>query len=398
MLLTSMQTTNMQEPSSQPLDDEISLFDIFNFLIDNWKLYVAGSLLGLLIALGFVSAKGQYNAEVVLINQASGLNFMTWRVVQKNLLTLAQERGASSDQSTNLQKAMISDEWWKKAVVPTYSLTKAETKELVGVSKEVQDAESTRIQSFVVRVSGKTLSDAQRDVGFVVSFIRSGAMFSAASSLITNLESKVALSASRIELDVSTALREMSIMTERRDRLYALRKEFPNENVVSQVVDVNERVAKFLPIATQLVAVLTDINLLDETLLRLQQEKSQIQITSEFVTRASVVLKSGLDNQSLIDDLLTLEGEMRKNIPSNDLYKIIALDEIKNNFFIIKTSYMLGLQQFSPPAVVAPKYVKPAGIGLFAGAFFGLLCSVVLVFSRTAMNRRRDVTHQMAGR
>jgi hypothetical protein len=323
---------------------------------------------------------------------------MTWRVVQKNLLTLAQERGASSDQSTNLQKAMISDEWWKKAVVPTYSLTKAETKELVGVSKEVQDAESTRIQSFVIRVSGKTLSDAKQDIGFVVNFIRTGAMFSGASAVVTNLQRKVALSISRIELDVSKALREMSVMTERRDRLYALRKEFPNENVVSQVVDVNEDVAKFLPIATQLVAVLTDINLLDETLLRLQQEKSQIQIASEFVTRANVVLKSGLDNQSLIDDLLILEGEMRKNIPSNDLSKIIVLDEIKKNLVIIKTSYTSGLQQFSPPAVVAPKYVKPAGIGLFAGAFFGLFFSVFLVFSRTAMNRRRGVAHQMAGR
>jgi uncharacterized protein involved in exopolysaccharide biosynthesis len=89
---------------------------------------------------------------------------------------------------------------------------------------------------------------------------------------------------------------------------------------------------------------------------------------------------------------------MRKNIPSNDLSKIIVLDEIKNSLVIIQTSYTLGLQQFSPPAVVAPKYVKPAGIGLFAGAFFGLLCSVFLVFSRTAMNRRRDVVHQMAGR
>jgi hypothetical protein len=167
---------------------------------------------------------------------------------------------------------------------------------------------------------------------------------------------------------------------------------------VSQVVDVNEDVAKFLPIATQLVAVLTDINLLDEKLLRLQQEKSKLEIASEFVTRANIVLKSGLHNQSLITDLLNLEGEMRKNSPSNDLSKIIVLDEIKNNLVIIKTSYTSGLQQFSPPAVVAPKYVKPAGIGLFAGAFFGLFFSVFLVFSRTAMNRRRDVAHQMVGR
>jgi hypothetical protein len=393
-----MQTTNMQEPSSQPPDDEISLFDIFNFLINNWKFYVAGSLLGLLIALGFVSAEGQYDAELVLINQESGLNFITWRVVQKNLLALANEQAASADQPTGLQKAMTTGEWWKKAVVPIYSLTKAETKELVGVSKEVQDLESTRIQSFVVRVSGKSLSDAQQDVGFVVNFIRTGATFSAASAVVINLQSKVALSASRIQLDVSRALREMSIMTERRDRLYALRKEFPNENVVSQVVDVNESVAKFLPIATQLVAVLTDINLLNEKLLRLQQEKSQLEIASEFITRANILLKSGLHNQSLIADLLNLEGELRKNIPSNDLPKIIVLDEIKNSLIIIKTSYSSGLQQFSPPAVVAPKYVKPAVIGLLAGAFFGLLCSVFLVFSRTAMNRRRDVAHQTAGR
>ena len=311
--------------------DEISLLDIFNFLVDNWKLYVAGGLMGLLIAFGFVSLRGQYSAEAILVNQGAGLDFVTWRGLQKNLLSLAQEIAPEDKSSTDLQKGMTTGEWWKKSVLPTYSLTKAETKELIGISKDVQDSESTRILNFLIQVKGKSISGVEEDITYVINFLRNGAMFSAKSALVLDLERQVSRSAPRIDLDINSALQEIKIMNERRDRLYALRKEFPTENVVSQIVDVNESIAKFLPITTQLVAVLTDINSLDEKLLRLKQEKSKFEVLGEFVTRANIILKRGFQDQNLSANLINLEGEMRKNIPSNDLPKIIALDNIKNS-------------------------------------------------------------------
>ena len=371
--------------------NEISLIDIFNFLVDHWKLYVAGGLLGILIAFGFVSLKGQYSAEAILINQGAGLDFVTWRGLQKNLLSLAQEIAPEDKSSTDLQKAMTTSEWWKKSVVPTYSLTKAETKELIGISKEVQDSESTRILSFLIQVKGKSISSVEEDITYVINFLRNGAMFSAKSALVLDLERQVSRSAPRIDLDINTALQEIKIMNERRDRLYALRKEFPTENVVSQIVDVNEAIAKFLPITTQLVAVLTDINSLDERLLRLKQEKSKFEVLGEFVTRANIILKRGFKDQNLAADLINLEREMRKNIPSDDLPKIIALDNIKNSLVGINTAFTLGLQQFSLPSVQQPKYLKPMGIGLIAGAFVCLLFSIIFKFWRIAMTRRREV-------
>jgi hypothetical protein len=374
--------------------DEISLLDIFNFLVDNWKLYVAGGLMGLLIAFGFVSLRGQYSAEAILVNQGAGLDFVTWRGLQKNLLSLAQEIAPEDKSSTDLQKGMTTGEWWKKSVLPTYSLTKAETKELIGISKDVQDSESTRILNFLIQVKGKSISGVEEDITYVINFLRNGAMFSAKSALVLDLERQVSRSAPRIDLDINSALQEIKIMNERRDRLYALRKEFPTENVVSQIVDVNESIAKFLPITTQLVAVLTDINSLDEKLLRLKQEKSKFEVLGEFVTRANIILKRGFQDQNLSANLINLEGEMRKNIPSNDLPKIIALDNIKNSLVGINTAYTLGLQQFSLPSVQQPKYLKPMGIGLIAGAFVCLLFSIIFKFWRIAMSRRREVLIQ----
>lgn len=371
--------------------DEISLIDIFNFLIDHWKLYVAGGLLGILIAFGFVSLRGQYSAEAILINQGAGLNFVSWRGLQKNLLSLAQEIAPEGKDSTNLQKAMATSEWWKKAVIPTYSLTKAETKELGGINKEVQESESTRILNFLIQIKGEFISSVEEDVSYVINFLRIGAMFLAKSSMVLDLERQVNQSAPRIDLDINSALQEIKIMNDRRDRLYALRKEFPTENVVSQIVDVNEAIAKFLPITTQLVAVLTDINSLNERLLRLKQEKSKFEIIGEFVTRAKIILKRGFQDKNLAADLINLEGEMRKNISSDDLPKVIALDNIKNNLVGINTAYTLGLPQFSLTSVQQPKYLKPMGIGLIAGAFVALLFSIIFKFWRIAMIRRREV-------
>lgn len=387
-----MQPSVPQEVNSQPLEDEISLIDILNFLIDHWKIYVTGAILGLFISLGFVSLKGTYSGEMILLNQGSGLNFISWGALQKNLISLAQEISAGDKPSTSIQRSMAIPEWWKKAVKPTYALTKGETKELAGISKDVQDSESIRIQNFVIRVEGRSVSAVNQDIDYVAEFIRSGSTFFALRSMVLSLESKINQSAPKINLDMNNALQEIKILSDRRDYLYTLRKEFPNESPVAQVIDVNEGVAKFLPITTQLVAVLTDINALDERLLRLRQEKSQIEILGEFVKQSQSILKRGFQDQAVITDLMSLEASLRKNIPENELPKIIALDNVRRDLVSIKTSYTLGLQQVALPSVLAPKYLKPAAVGLLAGLFLGLVFSILMVLFRMVMSRRHETS------
>jgi hypothetical protein len=377
-----------QETTPPSLENDPSLIDLLIYLFSNWKIYFASGLIGILIAFGLVSLRGQYTAEAILINnQESGLNYVSWRALQKNLVSLAQELASDEKQVSKLQRMMANGEWWKTAVLPTFAITKAETKDFVSFSKEILDAESVRIMNFVIKVNANSQSEAEQDINYVLSFIKTGSIFFASNLMISNLESKITKSIPRVNLEINKIHQEMKIINDRRDYLYSLRKEFPNGSAAGQIVDVNDRVAKFLPITTQLVAVLTDINQLDERLLQLKQEKAHIEVANDFVEQAKIILKSGLQDQNLIANLLNLEEDFRKKISPDDLSKIIALDNIRNDLIGIKVAYTQGLQQLSRSSVLPPKYLKSMVTGLIAGIFLGLLCLMLSFFWKIAKSR-----------
>jgi hypothetical protein len=384
----------MQDIGTQSDQGEISLVDIASFLIANFKLYLASGVLGLLIALSLVSFKGQYTAAVVLLNQGSGLSLVNWSATQRSLLMLAQEVESTQKQAPSIIQAMADSKWWNKAVVPTYAISISEARKLVGINTDMQDNEATRISSFIFKVNGTTPTDAEKKIRYVIDFIRNGSAFINAQKLVTDTESKIARDFAKIDLELNLSELQMKVLIDRRDYLSELRKQFPNENSTPQIIDLKEGTSKFLPITTQLIAVLTDINILDENLIRLKREKSKLEISTEFVVQAKRILELPFSNIAVIKDLIVTEQNIRKTVPSVDLSRISALDTIRSHLVGIQTDFSLGLQQISPPSITPPKYLSATAFGVVGGVFAGFILSLLLLVWRTLQTGMRQKQFQ----
>jgi len=72
--------------------------------------------------------------------------------------------------------AMSDEKWWQKNVVPTYALSKADTKDLAGISKDL-DAASTTIINLTLTAGGKSKELVIDNVRSVAKFLRTGGAY-----------------------------------------------------------------------------------------------------------------------------------------------------------------------------------------------------------------------------
>lgn len=103
---------------------------------------------------------------------------------------------------------LSSEAWWQKNVVPTYAIGKEDAKAILGMPKEQQDAESSKIKDFVVTTTGSSKEDALKNLSIATSFLRSGAAYLALKDVIANYQialinsdSEIARSSSELEMN-----------------------------------------------------------------------------------------------------------------------------------------------------------------------------------------------------
>lgn len=116
--------------------DEISLFDLVNTMIEGWKMWVATTLIGVVIGLGVWSQQG-YRAELIA-NTRSSLDLTAWNAYTASLPALAEQRlnaAGGSGENAQLLRAMAQPAWWRTQVTPSFLLTKGDVRDLPSVSE-----------------------------------------------------------------------------------------------------------------------------------------------------------------------------------------------------------------------------------------------------------------------
>ena len=374
-----MQTENIKpEPQGYPEETTISLLDIVSFLSDEWKKMAIAAIVGALIgAMGWM-AMSTYKAESVLINNGA-LTFMSWRGLQKNLPILASqllETNRISDEEKAQFRQLANASWWQKNVLPTYSLTKADTKDLATISKELQESGGTHILNLVVTATGRTKTEAESNVEIVTRFIKHGSAYLSIKNLINGYESQVLSTESNLRKKILDAEIELRFMRDRAKNLDALRARFPANAAVSnqQIVDLNDSNAKFMPISTQIVAVNSDINNTTESLQRMQDQLMQIKTLDVFVSRARPILESQPDGLALADALLEIEVQMRRELLAADTNGLQVLNDIQATLVSMRTGFSKSLDTSLTPLVT-----KNSPMMLIVGGFLGGAILAVLV-------------------
>lgn len=372
----------MTNSEQQFAEDElvISLNDIIDFFMSNWKWLFIGAISGFLIAFSGTLLLGKYQAEAALANR-SGIDYFVWKDLRRNLPVLAAEISESTkDDESFLANALSDEKWWQKNVTPTFAIAKEDSKEIFGMPKEIQEAQSAAIRDFVFTVTGSSEEDALKSLSTATSFFRSGAAYLRLDAVITGYQSALLNSEPKNAQRISESAIGLAYLKDRIASLELLRARFPGNAgaMINQPMDPKDSSAKFLPIVTQLIAVNRDVDALNEQLSRLNDEKTQLAIMSSFLSQAKPVMDKSFDGLAAIEELMRIEASLRKDLRPADLNKIAKLDDIKSDLVSIHTSFTLGLEQ--PKAITTRKpgyYLKYAAIGLLGGFFLALLGSFV---------------------
>ena len=383
-----MSINHALQPESERNDQdaEISLLDIVNFLQSTWKKLVIASIAGAVMGLAGWFTLGSYSAEYVLLNNNNNnnnnsyaLDLVSWKMLQKSLPNLAaqvvEDNKAPQDQE-RIYKVMADEQWWQKNVAPSYALSKADTKDLAGISKD-WDAASTTILNLTLTASGSSKEQSINNVREASKFLRSGSAYLQIRSLLNGYESQTVSTVADVQQKITSTQIEMGYQQERAKSLEELHKRFPGgANISGQVVDPKDSGAKYLPISTQIIAVNNDINQSKESLERLQKRLVQIALAKTFLDQAIPLQDQTFDGLALDEQLLAIEANLRSKLVKDDNNGQEFLDQLHSQLLAIQVRFTKGLEANTAPTSSKKGMIKTTAGGL-AAAFFLMLLALL---------------------
>lgn len=387
----------MQERAIPQENQEISFLDIINFIQESWRKLTIAAITG--AALGILSwyIFGNYSAEYVLQNNNNNnnsyaLDLVSWKMLQKGLPSLADQiidENKEPEDLSALYKEMSDDKWWQKNVIPSYALSKADTKDLAGIGKDL-DAASTTIINFTLTSTGKSKEQSIINVREVAKFLRTGGAYLQLRSMLNGYESQGMSTAADVQQKITNTKIEMGYQEERAHKLEELHKRFPAGNSpVQQVVDARDSSAKYLPLQTQIIAANKDINDSKEALSRLQRRLDQIALTKEFLQQALPLRDQTFDGLALDQQLLDIEDALRKKLSKEDSNGEQFLNDLHGRLLEIQVRFTKGLEANTAPSASGKKGALKASVGGLTAAFFIML--LLLLGQKVWINEKSGV-------
>lgn len=363
---------------------EISLLDIVNFLQASWKKLILASVVGAVLGLGGWFVLGSYSAEYVLLNNNNNnnnsyaLDLVSWKMLQKSLPNLADqmiEENKAPENQTSLYREMRDERWWQKNAVPSYALSKADTKDLAGINKDL-DAASTTILNLTLTATGSSKEQSIDNARAVSQFLRSGGAYLQLRSLLNGYESQTISIAAEVQQKIANAQIELGYQRERIKALEELHKRYPNSptgTMVNQQAESGSTNGKYLPLTSQIIAANTDINQSKDDIVRLQRRLDQIALTKTFLDQALPLQDQTFDGLVLDKQLLEIESNLRAKLDKSDSNGVEFLNELHAQLLAIQVRFTKGLEANTAPTSSGKKGMTKSTVGGLAAAFFLML-------------------------
>ena len=361
-------------------DTEISLLDIVNFFQGAWKKLAIAAIVGTVLGFGNWYFLGIYQAEYVLLNNNTyALDLVSWKMLQKslpNLASQAAQEGKAPQGQEGLYKAMTDEQWWQKNVLPSYALSKADTKDLAGISKNL-DAASTTILSLTLTASGSSKEQSINDVRAAAQFLRTGGAYLQLRNLLNGYESETVGTVAEIQKKITSIEIDLGYQQIRVKNLEDLHKRFPgSSNAPQQVLDAKDSGAKYLPLTTQIIAANSDINQSKEMLTRLRDRLAQLVVIKNFIDEVSPIVEKTPDGLVLISQLLFIEKNWQSKVAKDDARQHEVFAQLHSELSQIKARFTMGLEANTAATSKKRGMIKATAGGL-AAAFFLMLLALL---------------------
>jgi len=354
---------------------EISLLDIVQFAMDSWKKLALAAIVGLLIGVGSWFAFGSYSAQTILLNNSNGLDLVSWKAIQKSLPNLAAqvvEDGKIPLGQEDLYRTLSHEDWWLKNAIPSFAISKMDTKDLAEVNKDF-DAAATTILSLTINAGGSSKEAAIEATKAAAKFLRTGGAYLQLRSILSSYEGETISAVAELQKKMTTTQIEMGYQQQHAKSLEELYKRYPSNSSAGQVVDAKDSGAKYLSITTQIVAIQNDINQSKENLQRLRDRLTQLALVKKFLGQAAPLVESTYDGLVLGEGLLDIEHQLRATIAKDDMQQQEILDQIDAQLLQVAARFTKGLEANTLSTSKKAGLLKSAAGGLL-GAFFLMLC------------------------
>lgn len=368
-------------------ESEISFADIIEYIASAWRWLLAGALLGPMVAFLFVSLTAKYKAEIVLDNLTIaskdtkdtnlGLSFMEWRILSETLPLLASQVADNQLGQAEEKEGswLASPDWWAKNVIPTYGLTKSDTKNLADIG-DVLKGESTKITNLKVSYQSRSKEKALERADETVNYLRKGALYLRLKNQLEAYKSEVILTEQKLKKELLDNDIELRYRHERKKTLETLiAAESKGKTDGKIIVDVRNGEAKYLPLDTQLNAVKIDINDLEETQQRLKDQGVMNGVIGDFVKEASPILNAEkkADGITLSQHLLDIEARLKGQMIERDWVKLSAVERLHSDLVTIQSRFSTQMPEISRVAKKTLPVLPALLGGVMGGLFFALL-------------------------
>ena len=368
-------------------ESEISFGDIIDYITGSWRWLLAGAVVGPVFSLLLVSVVTKYKAEIVLDNLTIGskdtkdinvgLSFMEWRILSETLPLLAgQVVENQRDQGEEAKDPWLaSPGWWVKNVTPTYGLSKSDTKNLADIGDALK-GESTKISNLKVSYQSRSKEKALERADETVSYLRKGALYLRLKHQLEAYKSEVILTEQKLKkelLDNDIELRYRHEREKTLENLIAAESKGKTDGKI--IVDVRNGEAKYLPLDTQLNAVKIDINALEESQQRLQDQDVMNGVIGDFVKKASPILNAEkkADGITLSQTFLDIESGLKSQMGESDWVKLSAVGRLHSDLVTIQSRFSTQMPEISRVVNKSMPVLPALAGGFIGGLFFALL-------------------------
>ena len=368
-----MQSSLNDQNSTSQNEGEISLLDIINFIQESWKKLAISAIIGAVLGLSGWFFLGNYQAELLLLNNGA-TDLVGLRSLQKSLPNLAEQiidEAKVPQGQEALYRTLSNPDWWQKNLLPTYGMSKADTKDLASTAG--LESAGTAIVSVTIMAGGSSKDRSLENVRSAKNFLLQGASYLAIKSLLSSQAAQILAADAEIAKKINATQVELGYQQERLKSLESLAKRFPNESkVISQVVDPKDSGAKYMPISTQIIAVNTDINSSKESLERLKDAQAQTLVLRAWVKQAAPLVDGSYDGLALIKQLLQEESQLRATLDSKDPKSQAFVDSLRSTLLALDVRFTKGFEMNTAPTATKKGMLKTTAGGL-AAAFFLML-------------------------
>jgi hypothetical protein len=373
----------------------IDWFKVLQFLLGYYRYLLIGAFGGALLALAISVGFRSYDIRLVVPNI-----FNTDITNYRELVIAWAERARELAKQDSLPPAdranyeRLSNQLGNdRHITPIYSILKSDLKNGMGTV----DPKSQLILGLQLSISAQGIDEGIKELLLFRQFLYSARTYILTRKLLINYETENLLSLSEIGKEVNKT--EIALFTAKRQLVHLedLQKRYPSSTIVAnQILDLTESGAKYLPIATQLIAVRNDVFTLNEFLAQLHEKTRQTKLMGQFLSEAKPIMDQEQDGLKLITRLLEVVANLRKALSPNDLYLSGTLNGIQSELLTIQTQFLLSLNDPNQPTTIITtlRIAKSVALSFFGGGLLALLICLGLYFWPSA-KRAMAKTEQM---